>query len=70
MYLYNIIASYNYVGYLFNTVARYHHIYVYIYIYIYIYIYSYVTQHEKTGLMYTKYTTPYYDTYLLYCLRY
>ena len=29
-----------------------------------------VTEHEKTGLMYTKYTSPYYETYLLYCSRY
>ena len=27
-------------------------------------------RHEKTGLMYTKYITSYYSTYLLYCLRY
>ena len=32
--------------------------------------YTYVTRHEKTGLMYTKYTSLYYGTYLLYCLRY
>ena len=31
---------------------------------------TYVTRHEKTGLMYTKYTSSYYGTYLLYCLRY
>ena len=30
----------------------------------------YMTRHEKTGLMYTKYTSSYYGTYLLYCLRY
>ena len=30
----------------------------------------YVTQHEKTGLMYTKYTSSYYGPYLFYCLRY
>ena len=30
----------------------------------------YVTEHEKTGLMYTKYISLYYGTYLLYCLRY
>ena len=30
----------------------------------------YVTKHEKTRLMYTKYTSPYYATYLLYCSRY
>ena len=30
----------------------------------------YVTRHEKTGLMYTKYTSSYYGTYLLYCLGY
>ena len=29
-----------------------------------------VTEHEKTGLMYTKYIFLYYGTYLLYCLRY
>ena len=29
-----------------------------------------VTEHEKTGLMYTKYISLYYGTYLLYCLRY
>ena len=29
-----------------------------------------VTRHEKTGLMYTKYTSSYYGPYLLYCLRY
>ena len=29
-----------------------------------------MTQHEKTGLMYTKYTASYYSTYLLDCLRY
>ena len=27
---------------------------------------EYVTRHEKTGLMYTKYTSSYYGTYLLY----
>ena len=31
---------------------------------------KYVTQHEKTGLMYTKYTALYYSTYLLNYLRY
>ena len=31
---------------------------------------AYVTEHEKTGLMYTKYISLYYGTYLLYCLRY
>ena len=30
----------------------------------------YVTQHAKTRLMYTKYISSYYNTYLLYCLRY
>ena len=30
----------------------------------------FVTEHEKTGLMYTKYIYLYYGTYLLYCLRY
>ena len=30
------------------------------------YPYLYVTRHEKTGLMYTKYTYSYYGTYLLY----
>ena len=30
----------------------------------------YVTRHEKTRLMYTKYTSSYYVTYLLYYLRY
>ena len=29
----------------------------------------YVTRHEKTGLMFTKYTTQHYDIYLLYCLN-
>ena len=29
-----------------------------------------MTEHEKTGLMYTKYISLYYGTYLLYCLRY
>ena len=29
-----------------------------------------VTGHEKTGLMYTKYTPSYYGTYLLYSLKY
>ena len=28
-----------------------------------------VTEHEKTRLMYTKYTSLYYGTYLLHCLR-
>ena len=28
---------------------------------------TYVTQHEKTGIMYTKYIYSYYGTYLLYC---
>ena len=27
---------------------------------------AFVTRHEKTGLMYTKYTYSYYGTYLLY----
>ena len=31
---------------------------------------SYVTKHEKTGLMYTKYSYSFYGTYLLYFLRY
>ena len=30
----------------------------------------YVTRHEKTRLMYTKYTPSYYGTYLLYYLTY
>ena len=30
----------------------------------------YVTRHEKTGLMYTKYTCSYYCKYLSYCIRY
>ena len=30
----------------------------------------FVTRHEKTGLMYTKYTSLYYGTYFLYCQRY
>ena len=30
----------------------------------------YVTRHEKTGLMYTKYTSSYYGLYLLYCSTY
>ena len=30
----------------------------------------YVTWHEKTGLMYTKYTCSYYGTYLLYCSQF
>ena len=30
----------------------------------------YVTQHEKTGLMYTKYTSSYNGTHLLYYLTY
>ena len=30
----------------------------------------YVTEHEKTGLMYTKYISLYYGTYFRYCLRY
>ena len=34
------------------------------------YAHAYVTRHEKTGLMYTKYTSSYYGPYLLYCLRY
>ena len=29
-----------------------------------------VTRHEKTGLMYTKYTCSYYCEYLPYCIRY
>ena len=29
-----------------------------------------VTRHEKTGLMYTKYTSSYYESYLLYCSTY
>ena len=29
-----------------------------------------MTEHEKTGLMYTKYVSLYYGTYLLYCLTY
>ena len=29
----------------------------------------YVTQHEKTGLMYTKYTYSYYSVYLVYDFR-
>ena len=33
-------------------------------------IFKYVTRHEKTGLMYTKYTSSYYSIYLLYCLRF
>ena len=31
---------------------------------------TYGTEHEKTRLMYTKYISLYYGTYLLYCLRY
>ena len=31
---------------------------------------AFVTWHEKTGLMYTKYTYSYYSMYLLYCLRF
>ena len=31
---------------------------------------AFVTEHKKTGLMYTKYISLYYGTYLLYCLRY
>ena len=31
---------------------------------------TYVTEREKTGLMYTKYISLYYGTYLLYCSRY
>ena len=30
--------------------------------------YTYVTQYEKTGLMYTKYSYPYYGTYFLHCI--
>ena len=30
----------------------------------------FVTRHEKTGLMYTKYTCSYYCEYLPYCIRY
>ena len=30
----------------------------------------YVTWHEKTGLMYTKYTYPHYGVYLHYCIRF
>ena len=29
-----------------------------------------VTRYEKTGLIYTKYTYAYYNTYLLHCLRF
>ena len=32
--------------------------------------YIYVTQHEKTGLMYTKYTYSCYSKYLPYCIRF
>ena len=31
---------------------------------------SYVTQHEKIGLMYTKYTTSHYSAYLIFCDSY
>ena len=31
---------------------------------------TFVTRHEKTGLMYTKYTYSYYSMYLLYCLKF
>ena len=31
---------------------------------------KFVTRHEKTGLMYTKYTYSHYGTYLLFCFRY
>ena len=34
------------------------------------YTQTYVTRHEKTRLMYTKYTSLFYCTYLLCCLRY
>ena len=30
---------------------------------------TYVTRHEKTGIMYTKYISSYYGTYLLYCIN-
>ena len=33
-------------------------------------LFIYVTRHEKTGLMYTKYTYSYYSTHLLYCIRF
>ena len=33
-------------------------------------LHSYVTQHEKTRLMYTKYTYSYYSKYLPYCIRF
>ena len=50
------------------------YMYIYIYIciciYIYIYIYIYVTGPEKTGLIYTKYTHPYYGIYLFFCVCY
>ena len=37
---------------------------------IFIYYSQNVTRHEKKGLMYTKYTSLYYATELVYCLRY
>ena len=46
------------------------YIYIYIYIYVYVYIFIYVTRHEKARLMYTKYTSSYYESYLLYCSTY
>ena len=38
--------------------------------YVRTYTAEYVTEHKKTGLMYTKYISLYYGTYFLYCLRY
>ena len=46
---------------------------VMLYVTIYICIFHvsiYVTQHEKTRLMYTKYTYSYYSKYLPYCIRF
>ena len=36
----------------------------------FVYIYIYVTGPEKTGLIYTKYTRPYYGIYLFFCVCY
>ena len=38
--------------------------------YVCMYVCIYVTQHEKTGLMYTKYTYSCYSKYLPYCIRF
>ena len=40
------------------------------YSYTAMYVYIFLTRHEKTGLMYTKYTPSHFSTYFTFCVSY